>query len=116
MKYGMPRKLGRTTQHRFATLRNLAVSLFFHERIFTTEAKAKELRRFAEKIITHAKKNDLSAKRRVARDIKNRQVLKKIFEVLVLRYQNRHGGYTRIIKLPPRTSDSASRSLIELVS
>ncbi len=110
------RKLGRTQAHREATLRNLATALFQHEKIQTSEAKAKELRRYSEKIITRAKKNDLAAKRAIAGKIRDSAVSRKIFEVLVPRYQNRPGGYTQIFKITSRNSDSTSICLIKLVS
>jgi len=115
-KYRPYRKLGRTQAHREATLRNLATALFQYEKIRTTEAKAKELRRYSEKIITEAKKNDLSARRAVARKIKDPIVNKKIFEIFVPRYQNRFGGYTQIFKIGFRDSDSAQLCLIKLIS
>ncbi|MHB2027120.1 MAG: 50S ribosomal protein L17 [Elusimicrobiota bacterium] len=107
------RKLGMTSSHRRAMLRNMAQSLFLHEKIETTLAKAKELRPYAEKIITTAKRgrHDL-----VRRDVHDRVVYKKLFEVLAPRYAARPGGYTRILRLSPRFSDGASRSLISLVS
>ncbi|HCJ65881.1 MAG TPA: 50S ribosomal protein L17 [Elusimicrobia bacterium] len=115
-KYRPYRKLGRTQTHREATLRNLALALFQHEKIKTSEAKAKELRRYSEKIISWAKKNDLTARRAIARKIKNPTISKKIFEVLVPRYQNHPGGYTQIFKIGSRDSDGASLCLIKLVS
>lgn len=115
-KYKPYRKLGRAQAHREATLRNLATVLFQHEKIRTTEAKAKELRRYSEKIISQAKKGDLAARRIIARKIKNPLISKKIFEVLVPRYQNRPGGYTQIFKIGSRDSDSARFCLIKLVS
>ena len=98
-----------------ALLRNLATSLFQHERIRTTEQKCKELRRFAEKLITKAKQGDLHAKRLAARHIHDRRILTKLFEVLAPRYSERQGGYTRIVKLGPRQGDCAAMALIELV-
>lgn len=115
-KYGHYRKLGRPQAHREATLRNLASALFQHEKIKTTEAKAKELRRYAEKIITCAKKNNLSARREVAKKINNSLVQKKIFEVFLPRYQNRSGGYTQIFKIGARSSDNAPVCLIRMLS
>ncbi len=109
------RRLGRSSSHRMALLRNLAISLFKHERIRTTEEKCRELRRFAEKIITKAKKNDLHSRRLVARDIHDAQVLTKLFDVLAPRYAERPGGYTRMVKMGPRQGDCAAMSIIELV-
>ncbi|MDH5590804.1 MAG: 50S ribosomal protein L17 [Gemmatimonadota bacterium] len=109
------RKLSRTASHRRATLRNMAASLFQHERIETTTAKAKELRPYAERIITLAKRGDLHARRLVAQKIQDRQVLGKLFDELGPRFQERPGGYTRILKLGNRRGDAAEMSLIELV-
>ncbi len=89
------RKLGRTTEHRIAMLRNQAVSLFKHDRVKTTLEKAKELRRFAEKLITLAKKDTLHARRIAARDIHDADILKKLFATLGPLYATRPGGYTR---------------------
>jgi len=98
-----------------ALLRNLAISLFKHQRIRTTEEKCRELRRFAEKIITKAKNNDLHSRRLVARDIHDKVVLAKIFDDYVPRYADRPGGYTRMVKMGPRQGDCAAMSIIELV-
>lgn len=109
------RKLGRTTEHRIAMLRNQAVSLFRHDRIKTTVEKAKELRRFAEKLITLAKKDTLHARRLAAKDVQDPEVLRKLFATLGPLYAQRPGGYTRIIKLGFRKGDGAQLALIELV-
>lgn len=109
------RKLNRTTSHRTALMRNLLTALFEHERIRTTEAKAKELKRLADKIVTMAKKGDLHARRRALRWVKSKEVLKKIFDALGPRYANRNGGYTRIYKLDSRVGDGSELALIELV-
>lgn len=109
------RRLGRTSSHRMALLRNLALALFKHERIRTTEEKCKELRRFAEKLITKAKRGDVQARRLVARHIQDREIQAKLFSVLAPRYAERSGGYTRIIKMGPRQGDCAAMSMIELV-
>lgn len=109
------RKLSRTASHRKATLRNMATSLFQHGRITTTTAKAKELRPYAERLITLAKRGDLHARRLVARKIADRAVLGKLFDELGPRYETRPGGYTRILKLGNRQGDSAEMALIELV-
>ncbi len=111
------RKLGRITPHRIALLRNLATALFERERIRTTLIKAKELRPYAEKLITLAKRDDdrLSARRQVARDIKDPLVLRKLFEKLGSRYSQRPGGYTRILKLGPRKGDGAEMAILELL-
>ena len=107
------RKLGVTGSHRRALLRNMATSLFLHEKVETTIAKAKELRPFAEKIITSAKQGKHYM---VRRDIHDKVVYKKLFEVLAPRYAERPGGYTRILHLAPRAGDNAKRGLISLVS
>ena len=110
------RKLQRTASHRRAMLRNLATSLFRHERIQTTTAKAKELRPYAERLITLARRGDLHARRLVARKIQDREVLGKLFDEISSRYAERPGGYTRILKLGNRKGDAAEISLIELVN
>ncbi len=109
------RKLGRTTEHRIAMLRNQAVSLFKHDRVKTTLEKAKELRRFAEKLITLAKKDTLHARRIAARDVHDPEVLRKLFATLGPLYATRPGGYTRIVKLGWRKGDGAQLALLELV-
>ncbi|MBI5167366.1 MAG: 50S ribosomal protein L17 [candidate division NC10 bacterium] len=110
------RKLGRTTSHREALLRNLVTSLLLYEKIITTAAKAKELRRLAEKMITLAKREDLHARRQAARVINDEKVLKKLFDTLGARYQGRNGGYTRITRLAYRAGDGAPLAAIELVT
>jgi len=109
------RKLGRTAMHRVALLRNLSTELFRHERIRTTLMKAKELRPFAEKLITLSKRETLHARRMVLRDIHDKIVVSKMFDTLSSRYAQRAGGYTRIVKLGPRRGDNAEMALIELV-
>ncbi len=109
------RKLGRDTAHRLALLRNLATELFRHERICTTLAKAKEARRFSERLITLGKKDTLHAKRLAARYISDKAVHKKLFTEIAPRFIGRDGGYTRIFKLGRRQGDAASMALIELV-
>src|SRR5512147_3209286 len=109
------RKLGRTAMHRVALLRNLSTELFRHERIRTTLMKAKELRPFAEKLITLSKRETLHSRRLVLRDIHDREVVAKMFDSLSARFAQRPGGYTRIVKLGPRRGDSAEMALIELV-
>lgn len=98
-----------------AMLKNMVTSLLRHERIETTEAKAKEVRRLAEKLITLSKRGDLSARRRAFRIIRDKKVLKKLFNEIKNRYQNVNGGYTRIIKIGVRRGDGAHKALIELV-
>ena len=109
------RKLNMTAAHRRAVLRNMATSLFRHERIETTTAKAKELRPHAERIITLAKRGDLHARRLAARKIQDREVLGKLFSELGPRFAERPGGYTRVLKLGNRRGDAAEMALIELV-
>ena len=109
------RKLSRTHTHRKALLRNMATSLFRHERIETTTAKAKELRPVAERLITLARRGDVHARRLAGRKIQDRDVLGKLFDDIAPRYAERPGGYTRILKLGHRQGDGAEMSLIELV-
>ncbi len=111
------RKLGRVTPHRTALLRNLATGLFEHGRIRTTLAKAKELRPFAERLITLAKREEgrLHARRLVLRDIHDPEVVKKLFDTLGARYASRAGGYTRILKLGQRRGDGAEMAIVELL-
>ncbi len=109
------RKLGRTTAHRDALFRNLVTSLFLYEKIITTVAKAKELRKLAEEMITLAKREDLHARRQAAEVIKDEAVLKKLFDDIGTRYKDRNGGYTRITKLDYRMGDGAPLAAIELV-
>jgi len=109
------RRLNRDTNARKALMRNLCSSLLESGRITTTEAKAKELRRWVERMITEAKEDDLAARRRVARDISKDEVADKLFANLMPRYKDRPGGYTRIIRKGPRLGDAAPMVVIELV-
>ena len=109
------RKLGRTSAHRTALLRNLVTSLLEHEQIQTTDAKAKELRRVADKMITLGKRGDLHARRQALRVVRNDEIASKLFGPLAERYKERAGGYTRILKLRTRPGDAAPISIIELV-
>jgi large subunit ribosomal protein L17 len=111
------RKLGRVTSHRIALLRNLATALFERERIQTTLMKAKELRPYAEKIITLAKRDGdrLHARRQVLQDIKDPIVVKKLFDDLGARFSARAGGYTRILRLGPRKGDGTEMAIVELL-
>jgi large subunit ribosomal protein L17 len=111
------RKLGRLTPHRAALLRNLASALFERERIRTTLMKAKELRPYAERLITLAKREDdqLHARRLVLRQLPDPVVVKKLFESLGARYATRPGGYTRILRLGPRRGDGAEMAILELL-
>jgi len=115
MKTFAGRKLGRKTGHRFGLLRNMASSLLHHEKIETTRPKAREVARFAERLITAAKGADVNSRRKVARDVKSRQVQAKLFDVLAPRYQNRPGGYTQFILKGPRLSDGAEMGILKLV-
>ena len=109
------RRLGRTTSHRVAMFRNMVTSLLQHERITTTDAKAKELRSVAEKIITLGKRGDLHAVRQASAYVRDKSVVTKLFNTLGPRYKERAGGYTRIIKLGVRPGDNAPMSIIEFV-
>lgn len=109
------RQLSRTTPHRVAMLRNMATSLFEHGKIETTDAKAKELRGFADRLVTLGKQNTLHAKRLAARVIRTRDVLAKLFDEIGPGFAERHGGYTRIIKTRTRHGDAAPMSVIELM-
>lgn len=109
------RKLGRTTEHRISMLRNQAVSLIKYDRIQTTLQKAKELRRFVERLISLAKKDTLAARRLAAKDIHDKEALKKLFETLGPLNAQRSGGYTRIIRYGFRRGDNAEEAIIELV-
>ena len=109
------RKLGRTKEHRRALLRNLATDLFRHERLTTTLPKAKELRPYAEKLITLARRDDLHARRQVLRQVSDSGVVKKLFDTLGPRFTARPGGYSRILKLGPRPGDGADMAIVELV-
>ena len=108
-------KLGRNSSHRKAMFRNLVTSLLDHERVQTTDAKAKEVRKLADKMITLGKRGDLHARRQAAAVIRDNTVTQKLFDELAERYKERPGGYTRIVKLGHRRGDSASISIIELV-
>ncbi|TVR65227.1 MAG: 50S ribosomal protein L17 [Gemmatimonadales bacterium] len=109
------RNLSRTASHKKATMRNMATSLFRHERIETTTAKAKELRPYAERLITLARRGDLHARRLAARKIQDREILAKLFDDIGPRFQDRPGGYTRVLKTGFRKGDAAEMALIELV-
>lgn len=106
------RKLGRTSTHRRALLSNLATSLFLHERIVTSVSKAKELRPFAEKLITQAKQGK---HQEVRRRVQDKKVARKLFEVIAPRYQKRAGGYTQIIRVGTRAGDNSEQGLVRLV-
>lgn len=108
-------KLGRTSDHRKAMLANLVTSLLDHEVIHTTETRAKELRRFAERMIAFGKRRDLHARRQVLRFVADKRVVAKLFSDLADRYRSRNGGFTRIVKIGPRRGDGALMTLVELV-
>ncbi len=109
------RRLGRKTSHREAMFRNLVTSFLNHEKITTTDGKAKEIRIVAEKMITLGKRGDLHALRQAASYIREKSVVTKLFSTIAPRYKDRPGGYTRIIKLGIRQGDTAPVSLVELV-
>ena len=108
-------KLGRRTQHRWAMFRNLLVALFRHERIMTTEAKAKAVRGAAEHMITLAKRENLHARRQVLAMVPDAEVVGRLFDTIAARFADRNGGYTRIIKAGLRAGDGAPLVLLELV-
>ena len=108
-------KIGRSGAHRRAMLANMANSLFINGQIETTLVKAKELRRYAEKLITTAKRDDLHARRLVFAKLRSRDAVKNLFDVVAPVYKERNGGYTRIIKIGPRRGDAAEMAIIELV-
>ncbi len=109
------RQLGRTVAHRRAMLRNMATSLFKHERVVTTQSKAKELRPFAERLITLARRGDLHARRQVERHIRDRDVSGRLFKDIGPRFASRPGGYTRILRIGHRPGDGAEMARIELL-
>jgi large subunit ribosomal protein L17 len=109
-------KLNRTTSHRQAMFRNMVTSLLKHDRIRTTDVKAKELRRWADHIITLAKRGDLHARRQVMAIVREKDVVHQLFEDASARFGNTNGGYTRIVKIGLRPGDSAPISMIELVA
>ena len=109
------RKLGRASDHRRALFRNLVTDLLRHEKIITTEAKAKEVRGIAERVITWGKRGHLSARRQALGFVYDKNVVTKVFAELAPRYADRTGGYTRIVKLGPRQGDGASMAQLELV-
>jgi large subunit ribosomal protein L17 len=110
------RKLSRSSQHRNWMFRNMLVSLLDHERVKTTLSKAKELRGWADRMITLGKKNSLHARRQAFAVLRNEDMVKKLFEVIAPRFKDRGGGYTRIYRMGWRQGDGAPVSLIELVT
>ena len=109
------RKLGRTTAHRKALLRNLATALLQHERIITTEPKAKELRRVADRLVTLGKRGSLHARRQALQTVQSNSVVQKLFNEIAPRFAERQGGYTRVLRLGYRSGDAAAMAVIELV-
>lgn len=109
------RKLGRTSSHRRALLRNLVTEFLDKERLITTVPKAKELRPFAEKMITLGKRSSLHARRQALAVVRSKSVVAKLFDSLAPRFADRNGGYTRIIRLGPRKGDGAELAVIELI-
>ncbi len=109
------RKLGRTTSHRWAMLRNLVTSLFEHEKLETTDAKAKELRPLAEKMIGLGKRGDLHARRQVLAVVRKADIVRKLFDTISPRFKTREGGYVRIVKKGFRPGDGAPVSIVQLV-
>ena len=110
------RKLGRTTKHRRSMLANIKIDLLMNESVVTTETRAKEVRKFAEKMITYGKKGDLISRRKAIAFLHNRDdVAKKVFDDLAVRYKDRNGGYTRILKMDERRGDDALMVTLKLV-
>lgn len=108
-------KLNRTSSHRNAMFRNMVTSLLKHEQIRTTDAKAKELRRWADHLITLAKRGDLHARRQALSIVREKKIVHHLFEIAGKRYGNANGGYTRVVKLGRRPGDAARMSLVELI-
>jgi large subunit ribosomal protein L17 len=116
MRHGVAgRKLGVTSTHRIAMLRNMATSLIKHEQITTTLPKAKELRPYVERIISLGKRGDLHARRQAYAQIRDEKVVAKLFTTIAERYKARTGGYTRVLKAGVRYGDAADMAVIELV-
>jgi len=110
------RQLSRNSSHRWALMRNLVTALLRNEKIQTTDAKAKELRRWADRVITLGKQGSLHARRQALSIVQDKAVVRKLFDTLAPRFKDRPGGYTRIIKIGIRRGDAAPVSLIELVT
>jgi large subunit ribosomal protein L17 len=110
------RKFGRPTDHRLAMYRNLVTDLLKHERLITTEAKAKEVRGMAERVITLGKRGDLNSRRQALRFVYDKKIVGKVFDELGPRYAERPGGYSRIIKLGARRGDGARMAQLELIA
>ncbi|MCF8055769.1 MAG: 50S ribosomal protein L17 [Desulfocapsa sp.] len=117
MRHGKSgKRLGRTSSHKKAMVRNMVTSLFEHERIVTTTPKAKEVRKVADKMITLAKRGDLHAKRQAMSFIRSRDIVAKLFNEIQEQFTDRNGGYTRIIQTGQRRGDAAPMAILELVS
>lgn len=117
MRHGKKgRQLSRKTKHRWALFRNLVTSLLDHERIETTEQKAKEIRGYTDRMITLGKQGDLGARRRALSFIRNKAVVSKLFDDVAGRFRDRNGGYTRIVKTRRRAGDAAEMVAVELVA
>lgn len=110
------RKLNRTSSHRWALMRNLVTALLRDEKIRTTDPKAKELRRWADRVITLGKQGSLHARRRALGIVQDKAMVRKLFDTIAPRFKDRPGGYTRIVKIGQRQGDAAPVSLIELVA
>jgi len=116
MRHGISgRSLSRPTGHRRALLRNMVTDLIRHESIRTTDAKAREVKRIAEKVITYGKKGTLHDRRRAVAFLTDGAMVKKLFDVLGPRYESRPGGYTRMVKLGPRKGDASNMAILELM-
>ena len=109
------RKLSRKSAHRKALMANLASALIIHKKIKTTDAKAKELRKFIEPLVTFAKRGDLHSRRQVLKRIRHKNIVRELFENIGPHYSTRQGGYTRIVKLGFRDNDCAPVSIVEFV-
>lgn len=112
---GQHKKLGRNTTQRMSMLRNMATSLLKHGKVETTEPKAKEVRKLAEKMITLGKRGDLHARRQALAFLMEETVVKELFDTIAPKYAERQGGYTRVLKLGPRRGDGSPMAIVELV-
>lgn len=110
------KKLSRTKPHREAMLANMATSLFMNHSVKTTDAKAKELRRMTDRIISTAKQNTLAARRQIFAQLRNETIVKKLFDEIAPYFSDRPSGFTRVIKIGPRRGDGAAVSLVELLT
>jgi len=116
MRHGKSgKKLGRTSSHRIAMLRNMVTSFLKHEKVKTTDVKAKELKKVAEKMVTLGKRGDLHARRQAAAFVRDKVMVAKLFDELSVRYRDWNGGYTRIVKMGFRVGDNAPMSTIEFI-